>query len=34
MSGDTAYTPYGSDGEELSGDAGADAMEAGYLDDA
>ena len=31
MSGDTAYTPYGSDGEELSGDAGAAAMEAGYL---
>ena len=31
MSGDTAYTPYGSDGEELSGDAGAAAMEAGYI---
>jgi peptidoglycan/LPS O-acetylase OafA/YrhL len=31
MSGDTAYTPYGSGGEELSGDAGAAAMEAGYL---
>ncbi|MEX2107949.1 MAG: acyltransferase family protein [Solirubrobacterales bacterium] len=31
MSGDTAYTPYSSDGEELSGDAGATAMEAGYV---
>ena len=31
MSGDTAYTPYGSDGEELSGDAAAAAMEAGYV---
>ena len=31
MSGDTAYVPYGSDGEELSGKAGAEAMEAGYL---
>ena len=31
MSGDTAYTPYGSDGEELSGNAGAAAMEASYL---
>ena len=31
MSGDTAYTPYGEDGQELSGDAGAAAMEAGYL---
>jgi peptidoglycan/LPS O-acetylase OafA/YrhL len=31
MSGDTAYTPYGPDGEELSGDAGAAAMEAGYV---
>ena len=31
MSGDTAYTPYGSDGEELTGNAGAAAMEAGYV---
>jgi peptidoglycan/LPS O-acetylase OafA/YrhL len=31
MAGDTAYTPYGGDGEELSGQAAADAMEAGYL---
>jgi len=31
MSGDTVYTPYGSDGEELSGDAAAGEMEAGYV---
>ncbi|MGH2939505.1 MAG: acyltransferase family protein [Solirubrobacterales bacterium] len=31
MSGDTAYTPYGPDGEELSGNEAAEAMEAGYL---
>jgi peptidoglycan/LPS O-acetylase OafA/YrhL len=31
MSGDTAYTPYDSAGRELSGEAGAAAMEAGYL---
>jgi hypothetical protein len=31
MAGDTAYTPYGENGEELSGQAAADAMEAGYL---
>ena len=31
MSGDTAYTPYGSSGEELGGGAGASAMEAGYV---
>jgi peptidoglycan/LPS O-acetylase OafA/YrhL len=31
MSGDTAYTPYGPNGEELSGDEAAEAMEAGYL---
>jgi len=31
MSGDTEYTPYGPGGEELSGDAAAEAMEAGYL---
>jgi peptidoglycan/LPS O-acetylase OafA/YrhL len=31
MSGDTEYTPYGPHGEELSGDAAAKAMEAGYL---
>jgi peptidoglycan/LPS O-acetylase OafA/YrhL len=31
MSGDTVYTPYGSDGEELSGEAAADEMEAGYV---
>ena len=31
MSGDTAYTPYGEDGEELSGKAAAEAMEAGYV---
>jgi hypothetical protein len=31
MSGDTVYTPYGSSGEELSGEAGSAAMEAGYL---
>jgi peptidoglycan/LPS O-acetylase OafA/YrhL len=30
MSGDTAYTAYGSGGEELSGGANADALEAGY----
>jgi peptidoglycan/LPS O-acetylase OafA/YrhL len=30
MSGDTAYTPYGEDGEELQGAAGSAAMEAGY----
>ena len=31
MSGDTEYTPYGPSGEELTGDAAAEAMEAGYL---
>jgi peptidoglycan/LPS O-acetylase OafA/YrhL len=31
MSGDTVYTPYDSDGEELSGDAAAGEMEAGYV---
>jgi peptidoglycan/LPS O-acetylase OafA/YrhL len=31
MSGDTEYTPYGPEGEELSGDEAAEAMEAGYL---
>ncbi|HEY2479605.1 MAG TPA: acyltransferase family protein [Solirubrobacterales bacterium] len=31
MSGDTEYIPYGPDGEELTGDAAAAAMEAGYL---
>jgi peptidoglycan/LPS O-acetylase OafA/YrhL len=31
MSGDTVYTPYGSDGEELSGAAAASEMEAGYV---
>jgi peptidoglycan/LPS O-acetylase OafA/YrhL len=31
MSGDTAYTAYGPDGEELSGTANADALEAGYV---
>jgi peptidoglycan/LPS O-acetylase OafA/YrhL len=31
MSGDTEYIPYGKNGEELHGDAAADAMEAGYL---
>ena len=31
MSGDTEYTPYGPEGEELNGDAAAEAMEAGYL---
>jgi peptidoglycan/LPS O-acetylase OafA/YrhL len=31
MSSDTAYTPYGEDGEQLSGREAADAMEAGYL---
>src|SRR4051812_2502116 len=31
MSSDTAYTPYGDDGEQLSGPEAADAMEAGYL---
>jgi peptidoglycan/LPS O-acetylase OafA/YrhL len=31
MSGDTVYTPYGGDGKELAGDAGAAEMEAGYL---
>lgn len=30
MSGDTAYTAYGPEGEELSGTANADALEAGY----
>jgi peptidoglycan/LPS O-acetylase OafA/YrhL len=30
MSGDTAYTAYGPSGEELSGAANADALEAGY----
>jgi hypothetical protein len=31
MSGDTVYTPFGSDGEELGGEAGAAEMEAGYV---
>jgi peptidoglycan/LPS O-acetylase OafA/YrhL len=31
LSGDTVYTPYGPSGEELSGEAGAAAMEAGYV---
>jgi peptidoglycan/LPS O-acetylase OafA/YrhL len=31
MSGDTVYVPYGPDGEELSGHAAAEAMQAGYL---
>jgi peptidoglycan/LPS O-acetylase OafA/YrhL len=31
MSGDTEYTPYGPEGEELDGDDAAEAMEAGYL---
>jgi peptidoglycan/LPS O-acetylase OafA/YrhL len=31
MSGDTEYTPFGPDGEELSGDEAAEAMEEGYL---
>lgn len=31
MSGDTAYVPYGPHDEELSGEAGAEAMEAGYV---
>ncbi|HET9163199.1 MAG TPA: acyltransferase family protein [Solirubrobacterales bacterium] len=31
ISGDTVYTPYGEDGEELSGAAAATAMEAGYV---
>jgi peptidoglycan/LPS O-acetylase OafA/YrhL len=31
MSGDTEYTPYGPEGEELSGDDASEAMEAGYL---
>jgi hypothetical protein len=31
MSSDTAYTPYGEDGEQLSGSEAADAMEAGYV---
>jgi len=31
MSGDTEYTPYAPNGEELSGDAAAEAMEAGYV---
>ncbi|HSC20778.1 MAG TPA: acyltransferase family protein [Solirubrobacterales bacterium] len=31
MSSDTAYTPYGEEGEQLSGPEAADAMEAGYL---
>ncbi|HVW47184.1 MAG TPA: acyltransferase family protein [Solirubrobacterales bacterium] len=31
MSGDTEYTPYGPEGEELSGDDAAEAMEAAYL---
>jgi peptidoglycan/LPS O-acetylase OafA/YrhL len=30
MSGDTAYTAYGPDGEELSGNANADALQEGY----
>jgi peptidoglycan/LPS O-acetylase OafA/YrhL len=31
MSGDTEYIPYGPEGEELTGDQAARAMEAGYL---
>jgi peptidoglycan/LPS O-acetylase OafA/YrhL len=31
MSGDTVYTPYGRDGEELNGEAAAGEMEAGYV---
>jgi peptidoglycan/LPS O-acetylase OafA/YrhL len=31
MSGDTAYTPYGKSGEELSGSAGSKALEEGYM---
>ena len=31
MSSDTAYTPYGEGGEQLSGSEAADAMEAGYV---
>lgn len=31
MSGDTEYTPYGANGEQLSGREAAEAMEAGYL---
>jgi peptidoglycan/LPS O-acetylase OafA/YrhL len=31
MSGDTAYTAYGPNGEELSGEANAAALEAGYI---
>jgi SGNH domain (fused to AT3 domains) len=31
ISGDTAYTAYGPNGEELSGSANADALEAGYI---
>jgi peptidoglycan/LPS O-acetylase OafA/YrhL len=31
MSGDTVYTPFGSDGEELSGDTAAGELEAGYV---
>ncbi|HEV2857262.1 MAG TPA: acyltransferase family protein [Solirubrobacterales bacterium] len=31
MTGDTAYTPYDEDGEELAGKEAAEAMEAGYL---
>jgi peptidoglycan/LPS O-acetylase OafA/YrhL len=32
MSGDTAYTPYDSEGSELSGAAAAEAMESGYVE--
>jgi prepilin-type processing-associated H-X9-DG protein len=32
MSGDTAYTPYDSEGNELTGAAAASAMEAGYVE--
>jgi peptidoglycan/LPS O-acetylase OafA/YrhL len=32
MSGDTAYTPYDSEGGELSGPAAASAMQAGYVE--
>jgi hypothetical protein len=31
MSGDTEYIPYSPEGEELSGDPAAEAMEAGYM---
>ena len=31
MSGDTAYVPYGNDGQELSGGPAAAAMQAGYV---